>query len=472
MTALPLIQRELRVESRRVWNYWSRLAAGALATVVFALATVPVRGALVSGLNLFNQASIAVVCLIWLIAPLLTADCLSRERREGTLGLLFLTPLTPGGIVVAKGLVHALRGATLLLAAVPVLSLSMLFGGVSLGLVLTLLMHCVGALCVALAAGILASAWTRDWLRSVLLTVCFTVLFAWIYYRAMSMVMLTGSMRRAVLLFAGSILLLVCAIVLAAERLRQSWQEGPPSKWFLWWFRTFCSPMFWKELFRRASRKSLERNPIGWLHERTATARSSKWLWCCGAVFVSALAVSSEHILGFRSFELAIILAMAFAGSSSFRSERQNGVLELLLVAPLRLEQIIGGRLRALTKQFAPAVVILVVLLFGFLLWAGIDVPGLPEAVLPHCFLLLTSLGTLPVLGLYTSFRVRRFLTAWLIASLIGLAAPYYFARLLLSGEDSALYALVAILQLILALAAIKVMRGGLTRSALALQMP
>ena len=53
---------------------------------------------------------------IWVLVPLLVADCLSRERREGTLGLLFLTPLTANDIVIAKGLSHGLRAVTLCFA--------------------------------------------------------------------------------------------------------------------------------------------------------------------------------------------------------------------------------------------------------------------------------------------------------------------------------------------------------------------
>ena len=55
---------------------------------------------------LFGSLHSALFLAIWVLVPLLTADCISRERREGTLGLLFLTRLRAGGIVVAKGLVQ------------------------------------------------------------------------------------------------------------------------------------------------------------------------------------------------------------------------------------------------------------------------------------------------------------------------------------------------------------------------------
>ena len=54
----------------------------------------------------------AVVLLILCIVPAITADCIARERREGTLGLLFLTPLRSWEIVIGKVVVQALKAST------------------------------------------------------------------------------------------------------------------------------------------------------------------------------------------------------------------------------------------------------------------------------------------------------------------------------------------------------------------------
>jgi len=74
------------------------------------------------GKDLFRSLHIGLQLAIWFLVPLLTADCISRERRENTLGLLFLTPLGAFDIVIAKSLVHALRGVLLWLAVLPVLA--------------------------------------------------------------------------------------------------------------------------------------------------------------------------------------------------------------------------------------------------------------------------------------------------------------------------------------------------------------
>src|ERR1041385_9088455 len=115
-TVLPIIGRELRAESRHAFTYWLRALGASVLLIIFAAMTIDAQdNAAGLGAALFGNLNTAMFVAIWVLVPLLTADCLSRERREGTLGLLFLTPLTSRGVVLAKSLIHALRAATLLL---------------------------------------------------------------------------------------------------------------------------------------------------------------------------------------------------------------------------------------------------------------------------------------------------------------------------------------------------------------------
>jgi len=63
------------------------------------------------------------------VCALATADAVSRERREGTLVLLYLTELRSLGIVVGKAFVHMLRAVSLFLTMAPRLMLPVVFGG-------------------------------------------------------------------------------------------------------------------------------------------------------------------------------------------------------------------------------------------------------------------------------------------------------------------------------------------------------
>ena len=197
MTLLPVVGRELCAESRRPFNYWLRvLGAGAL-IVVAALTFLPQSlpgveagaGRWMQGENpfgrlgmvLFGNLNATIFVALWVLVPLLTADCINREKREGTLGLLFLTPLTSTGIVIGKSVVHSLRALTLYLTMLPLLVIPVMLGGVTAqdGWMAALLN--LGALMLALAAGLLASAWTRDWLKSVALAQLLAAQFVFIF---------------------------------------------------------------------------------------------------------------------------------------------------------------------------------------------------------------------------------------------------------------------------------------------------
>ena len=56
---------------------------------------------------------------------------MSEEKREGTLGLLFLTDLRGFDVVLGKLVACSLRGAYGLVAALPVIGLALLMGGVT-----------------------------------------------------------------------------------------------------------------------------------------------------------------------------------------------------------------------------------------------------------------------------------------------------------------------------------------------------
>ena len=294
MTVLPLIARELRAEARRPWNYWMRILASAVVmTVFFSASASSALGGIAlgnSGAALFRQAGAVLYGGIWLVVPLLTADCLSREKREGTLGLLFLTTLTAPEIVAAKGLVHLLRAVSFLLAALPVLTIPLLIGGVTMGQVLWVLSADLGAILLALTAGLVASAFTREWVRAVLLTAILAVALLLVHQSMLrssvvtrtigTTVITTVAMASTARLLWLPLALFAMAMLIAQRRLRDASLDESLSKRKLWLLQTFCRPVLWKEKFRVLMNRSLDRNPIGWLHQYSWSARLTKWGWC------------------------------------------------------------------------------------------------------------------------------------------------------------------------------------------------
>src|SRR5205823_9458842 len=114
-TILPIVERELRVGSRRPATYWLRffVALGVFflwfLLMTFGPSAVPVsRGQMV-----FMSLATLTFAFCILSGVLLTADCLSQEKREGTIGLLFLTELKGYDVVLGQLMatsIHAFYG--------------------------------------------------------------------------------------------------------------------------------------------------------------------------------------------------------------------------------------------------------------------------------------------------------------------------------------------------------------------------
>ncbi len=163
----PVVERELRIASRRPGTYWNRSAAALVPVLV--LLTWTVADAPGSGHALF--IALALIAAIVLLNGLMSlgSSAFAVEKREGTLGLLFLTPLKVWEIVLSKFVICALGAGSGFLATVPVLIVPLLGGGVSLGqvafFVLVLWNHAffVGALALLVSA----SCWHEQRARKV-----------------------------------------------------------------------------------------------------------------------------------------------------------------------------------------------------------------------------------------------------------------------------------------------------------------
>src|SRR6267154_3725402 len=91
-----------------------------------------------------------------------TSDCLSEEKREGTLGFLFLTDLRGYDVVLGKLLATSLRGFYALLAFLPILAVTQMMGGVTGAQYWKSSLALVNAFFCSLAAGMFISAISRD----------------------------------------------------------------------------------------------------------------------------------------------------------------------------------------------------------------------------------------------------------------------------------------------------------------------
>ena len=133
MMSLPIVERELGIASRKLGSWLSRWII-AIVAVCFGglwLGMAYSVGGMMKGDVFF--AILAWACFVYcLLAGLwTTSDTLTREKTDGTLGLLFLTDLRGYDVVLGKMITASLKSFYGVLAVLPVLALPLLMGGVT-----------------------------------------------------------------------------------------------------------------------------------------------------------------------------------------------------------------------------------------------------------------------------------------------------------------------------------------------------
>lgn len=458
MNLRPVIERELICEARNPANYWLRLlAAGALLFVgaVYALdEATPVPAW--QGTLMFERMNLVILLTIFVLVPMMTADAIAREKREGTLGLLFLTPLKARDIVIGKCLIHGVRALTLLVATVPMLALPVMMGGVSISQLLSMVAFDLSALCVALAAGIYASTRQVEWFRAVAAALLLSFGLSLLYWTcAVPLQRMTYRAAPFVPFVTSALWLVFGPLILwrfleaSGTWLARNWNRevarapDPP------WVAAFARSPVCRAVFKWNKSKTLERNPVAWLQERTWTGRLTKWAWLL--VILAAIPIGGclggwrmDFTSWLNGLTLLLVAGIAFTATSTFRNERSSGALELLLVTPLTARQILRGRLWGMVAHFLPATMLLG--FFWFVpVWFNSRVAA---ATWLNCWFSFSTLLTIPLVGFWFALRRMHFLTGWLLTILVGYLGPLVlvFAIRIVAGPDEMLAAVAGLI--------------------------
>jgi len=408
MTFLPIVDRELRVAARRRTTYLARIGAAALVILIFGglHVTQSFRGGM-----FFSAGQTQFFVLKWLgflfacsAGVFLTSDALSEEKREGTLGLLFLTNLRGYDVVLGKFISHSVQAFYGLLAAFPVLALTLLAGGVSGGeFWRTMLVFC-NTLFFSLSVGLLVSSISRDAMKAINGTLLLCLLFVaglpladWAV-AGWNPMKFTPRLSRA---SPGYLFVSAGAVMMKGYWLQLGLQHF--LGWTLLAASSFCTPRAWRDktaganasgssLWRfwrygtprgRAAlrRKLLAQDPILWLVMR------DRWMprlvWAVAWLALSLLGWGILHsgdfkvplTLGYYAqslLALVVHLWMASQASRFFVDAVRTGAMELVLVAPVDPPQIVRSQWTALLRTF----------LFPALLVFGLKVAGGLVAIL------------------------------------------------------------------------------------------
>lgn len=445
----PLLQRELRAEARRPLNTWLRVAAAGFFFLLLEFSLHSLGDVSAVCRRLFPVLHSLLLLVAWVVGPLLTAEAIAKEKREGTLELLLLTPLSLDSVLRAKTFVLTLRTVVLVIGAFPVLSFTLLFGGVGRDEIGLLVLLQGASLTLALGVGVCAAAPARTWLRALSLALVLAVftfsafalgLFAlfqriigdsfarelwpppdglreWIQ-GAIRLVGDVGGVWSETLgtiprelvpawqwLFGAALLVaqLVAVVLGVAARwgLRRSLSAAPaaPRKRGLssWW-----QP---GPVPTGVRRRWLRGNPLRWLMRYPGEVRLFRWLGAAAMALGQVVLWRAQLPMNvWYRVELALgllfSLGLALAAAASFRRERDEGGLEMLMVTPVTARQITLGRVTGLWWQFGP---VYFAWAAGLLLTSPAD--WAVEASVPLFFWITGLLAALPAIGLEAAFQ-------------------------------------------------------------------
>ena len=396
MISLPIVERELGVASRKLGSWLSRWII-AIVAVCFGglwLGMAYSVGGMMKGDVFF--AILAWACFVYcLLAGLwTTSDTLTREKTDGTLGLLFLTDLRGYDVVLGKMITASLKSFYGVLAVLPVLALPLLMGGVTNDQFWRTAGALLNILVFSLSLGMFFSALSWSSGRAVF----------WTFFSLFSVTMmpliykwLGGTASALYFVSPGFAMYNASASVIGtpAAGFSGHWAwlgSGLAVSGALLALASWIIPHRWRETKLRpqtpilaeradgdrlqpsAERQSamLDANPAGWLVWRVRSFRTSRWLLMALMITVGLALLGFAALAGAGIDDVWIFMApLVWVGSFWIRLEvarhavttiheaKASGALEQILVTPVDERQFRRGHFAAMVRFWMWPVILL-----------------------------------------------------------------------------------------------------------------
>jgi ABC-type transport system involved in cytochrome c biogenesis permease component len=411
MIFLPIVDRELRVASRQRVTYFTRFGS-VLAGVAIGgwIMLMPwIRSPQKLGLALFIALSLITFIYSIMVGVRTTADCISEEKREGTLGLLFLTDLKGYDIVFGKMAATSLNSFYGMLAIFPIMAISLLAGGVGGAEFWRVTLAAVNNVFFSLSVGMFCSAISRDERKAM------ASAFGLLLLLCIGLPLVGGLIADAHNTVANPLFFIPSAgftcFMAFDETARQTTRFWPNFYytslatvhflgWLLLGWSCWIVPRTWHDKAQNSTARTsrimrwlfggtpearlkfrralLDLNPFFWLTSRDRTKTTSVWLllvaggvaWAWG-LWKYPKVWNDEGMFVFSAMITHAILKvwLATEATRQLGMDRRSGALELLLSTPISVRQILHGQLWSLWKQFGPPSV--VVLLTDFIFFTA-----------------------------------------------------------------------------------------------------
>src|SRR5688572_4965225 len=452
MTFFPVVERELRVLARSRRLYWGRFVSAQIALALVAwfwFFSVSSASTANAAKQIFTGLSVLTFGYCLLFGSFLTADSISEEKREGTLGLLFLTDLKGYDVAFGKLAANSLQAIYNLLAIFPILSIPLLLGGLAGAEVFRMTLVLLDALIFSLTVGLLISTVSRHdrkaqagafavvlgitgGLPAVLAFLqkkygwpvpewCFSISPGYAIYHAFDQAFLAKPQE--FWLSLGLIHLLSWVAVLAAAFLvRRVWQDRPGE-----------TKVGWLGLIKRWKLGSAETRQ----HYREALLGTNAFYWLaardrlkpyyvlcflggCALFWLLLWGYNPREMLEQEAFFLTacvlhVVLKVWLASEAGrqFYDDRKSSALELTLSTPLPVREILEGQFLGLFRQFGPAIgIVLLFDVLGMVAAARVRLGSESEWLLTWAAMVIifvVDAATLATLGMWLGLTAKRY---------------------------------------------------------------
>lgn len=396
---LPVAAREVREASRQSRTYAWRWITASVALGVLTFVAWITRNNAFPGNNVF--AAVSTVAFIYcLLAPVVrTADSIAEEKRDNTLGLLFLTDLKGWDILLGKVLSSSVNCFFGLLAFIPLLAVPMMMGGVQWSEFARVVVSLINALLLSISWGFLISSLFRSSVVTIsmglgamlfvgagipIASIFIDEKLRWDGFADFVMIFTPvhtqvfafdhGGRRKLFESFWLSLLInhafVWINLRLAIYCLPRFWQETPKNRKSEQWRERFRAWRFGRGKQKIKLRtRLLNQNPLSWLANREQVS-SFGLMAVCFLILVGGLLMGlatnggrTDELFASWAVALAIVhllIAFRMSMAATFRvaEDRRSGALELLLATEVSVKEILRGQMMALRRQFlGPALI-------------------------------------------------------------------------------------------------------------------
>jgi ABC-type transport system involved in multi-copper enzyme maturation permease subunit len=443
----PVFWKEMITLSRRTRYFWARgLFLAILTVTVWISWHDAMRYALYSGFadlaragnDLFRTFTVTQLIIVMILVPALTAPVIAAEKDGDTLGLLMMSNLKRGNILLDKLLSRMLLMVLLLVSVLPLFLVLLTFGGIQISDIWNAYAALFSTILFCSGLGLLFSTTMRKLYSALIATYATMVIYFLLFFylgeefnlydadNFMFMMPIAPAFEEdyglQCLMFSAVAFLLFFVISRALLPRMLAQRKRHIMKRVFDRLNAFFKRINFTGVVLMKESKPLEGNAMLWkeAHKNFFCSnifmlRATYTLLIINLVTMAGFLLNDEIVLVVAVGQVIILGVTALvASSTAFSSEREKHSLEVLLSTPLTQKSIVVAKFLGVLRLLLP-------LIINILLWLTVmnivgaiygDYIEILAICTKICTMLLAYVPLLIVIGLFASLKRHRTVSA------------------------------------------------------------